>query len=137
MNFFLLRNLYNAKAQRYNFFFLSLRSKNNVCFNIGSNWGPRLPAGQGEHADSVPTLGNGVKSLSLINWSRSKKREKIKSLKTFTKFLTYLKFSYSLLQNFPSHSKIELVLRWLEQFLEAQQIIEHSSLHQSKQNSSI
>ena len=54
-------------------------------------------------------------------------------------FKTYhlLKFNYDLLQNFPSHSKIELVLRWLEQSLEAQQIIECFILHQSKQNSSI
>jgi hypothetical protein len=29
--------------------------------------GAPLPAGRGEHADSMPSLGNGVKGLSLIN----------------------------------------------------------------------
>jgi hypothetical protein len=38
-----------------------------LCFNIGSNWGPRFLAGRGEHADLVPLLGNGVVSLLLIN----------------------------------------------------------------------
>ena len=66
MKFFSLENLYNVKTQRYKKI-SSLRSKFKVCFNIGSNWGPRLPVGRGEHADSVPTLGNGVKSVSLIN----------------------------------------------------------------------
>ena len=119
------------RLKNYKSFILN-NKKFKVCFNIGSNWGPRLPARRGEHADSVPTFGNGVKSLSLINWSRSKKKEYIQSLKTFSKLITYLKFRYSLFQNSPSHSKIELVLRWLEQSLEAQQIIEHFISHQSK-----
>ena len=94
----------DSKIQKKNY---PQDQKFKVCFNIGSNWGPRLPVGRGEHADSVPSLGNGVRSLSLINCPESKKRENIKSLKTFTKLLTYLKFSYSLFQIFPSHSKIE------------------------------
>jgi len=31
--------------------------KFNICFNIGSNWGPRLLVRRGEHVDLVPLLG--------------------------------------------------------------------------------
>jgi hypothetical protein len=48
--------LKNTKTQKYKSFILK-NKKFKVCFNIGSNWGPRLPAGRGEHADSVPSLG--------------------------------------------------------------------------------
>ena len=37
---------------------LGLRDKNfKKCFNIGSNWGPRLLMGRGEQVDLVPLLG--------------------------------------------------------------------------------
>ena len=31
--------------------------KINICFNIGSNWGPRFLLGRGEQVDLVPLLG--------------------------------------------------------------------------------
>jgi hypothetical protein len=55
-----------AKTPGYQNFVLKVK-KFKLCFNIGSNWGPRFLAGRGEHVDLVPLLGNGVVSLLLIN----------------------------------------------------------------------
>ena len=80
---------------------LGLKDKKfKLYFNIGSNWGPHLPMGRGEHVDSVPLLGKWCQGFIIAKLLRErKKRDFIKPLKNFTKLLICFKLSCSLLHN--------------------------------------
>ena len=55
-----------------------------LCFNIGSNWGPRLPVRREEHVDSVPSLGKWCQGFITDKLFKGEgKRDSIKPLKTF------------------------------------------------------
>ena len=79
--------------------------KFKMSFNIGSNWGPCLPVGRGEHVDSVPSLGKwcqGFITAEIANGEEKEEKEILfQLLKIFSKFLICFKLICSHLHNIP------------------------------------